>query len=68
MKRTRWLWIWLVLGLTGLQPGEIVGGHVKLAQTGMEFLSVGMDAMAAGIGDAVTTVNLKSGSLFFNPA
>ncbi len=40
----------------------------KLAQTGMQFLSVSTDSRAAGMGEAVSTLNLKSTSLFFNPA
>ncbi|MEW6511798.1 MAG: PorV/PorQ family protein [Bacteroidota bacterium] len=42
--------------------------NVKLAQTGMQFLSVMSDARAAALAGAVTTMRLRSASLFFNPA
>ena len=42
--------------------------NVKLAQSGMQFLSVVSDARAAGMAGAVTTVRMQSASLFFNPA
>jgi hypothetical protein len=41
---------------------------VKLAQTGMQFLSVVSDAHAAAMANAVTSLPLHSASLFFNPA
>lgn len=40
----------------------------KLAQTGFEFLSVQSDGRAAGMGGAVNSLEMQSGSLFFNPA
>jgi hypothetical protein len=40
----------------------------KLAQTGMKFLSVGLDARAAALGDAFTALDGGSASLFYNPA
>jgi hypothetical protein len=40
----------------------------KLAQTGFQFLSVISDAKAAGMAGAVNSLELGSGSLFFNPA
>ncbi|HAL56385.1 MAG TPA: DUF3308 domain-containing protein [Bacteroidetes bacterium] len=42
--------------------------NVKLAQTGMQFLSVVSDARAASLARATTTVPMGSGSLFSNPA
>ncbi|MFQ5772483.1 MAG: PorV/PorQ family protein [bacterium] len=42
--------------------------RVKLAQTGMQFLSVTSDARAAGMGRSVTTFEMQSSSLFYNPA
>jgi hypothetical protein len=42
--------------------------EVKLAQTGFDFLSVISDARAAGMAGAVNSVEMGSGSLFFNPA
>jgi hypothetical protein len=40
----------------------------KLAQSGMEFLIVKADAKAMGMGGAVTSLDMGSSSLFFNPA
>jgi len=41
----------------------------KLAQTGMKFLQVSLDAKMAGMGDAVTALdNLGASGLFSNPA
>lgn len=56
---------WIVLGI--LVP---VAAHAreKLAQTGMQFLSIATDARASGMGEATTTLAMKSTSLFFNPA
>lgn len=40
----------------------------KLAQTGMKFLSVSVDARAAGLGDAMTALTPGATALFYNPA
>lgn len=40
----------------------------KLAQTGMQFLSVISDGRAAALGGSVTSREMQSGALFFNPA
>ncbi len=40
----------------------------KLAQTGFQFLSVGMDARATAMAEAFTTVEGTSTALFYNPA
>ena len=45
-----------------------ISAQDKLAQTGFQFLSVATDARGGAMGDAVTTLNLGSSSLFFNPA
>ena len=42
--------------------------QVKLAQTGAQFLSVDSDAKAGGMAGALTTIEMNSASLFFNPA
>jgi len=47
---------------------SVAMGQVKLAQTGAQFLSVDSDAKAGGMGGALTTVEMNSASLFFNPA
>ncbi len=40
----------------------------KLAQSGFQFLSVVSDAHASAMAEAMTSLELGSGSLFFNPA
>jgi len=40
----------------------------KLAQTGFQFLSVVSDARGAAMGEAMTSLQTGSSSLFFNPA
>ncbi|TFH00207.1 MAG: PorV/PorQ family protein [Calditrichales bacterium] len=40
----------------------------KLAQTGIKFLSVSLDARASGLGGAVTSLEGNSTSLLYNPA
>ncbi len=40
----------------------------KLAQTGFQFLSVVSDARAAALAEAMTSLQIGSGALFFNPA
>jgi len=42
--------------------------NVKLAQTGFQFLSVISDARAAAMAGAVSTMDMGSSALFFNPA
>ncbi len=41
---------------------------VKLAQSGMQFLSVTSDARAAALGRSVTTIDMQSAALFYNIA
>lgn len=40
----------------------------KLAQTGFQFLSVGLDARATAMGEAVTAAENSSSAQFYNPA
>jgi hypothetical protein len=40
----------------------------KLAQTGLKFLSVPLDARASGLGDAVTSLEMYSSAMFYNPS
>ena len=40
----------------------------KLAQTGFQFLSVVSDAHASAMGEAMTSLQIGSSALFFNPA
>src|SRR5512142_1960244 len=48
--------------------GSAAHGQAKLAQTGFNFLSVGTDARATAMGEAFTTIDGSSTSLFYNPA
>ena len=43
-------------------------GQQKLAQTGMKFLTVGTEARAVGLGEALTSVEWGASAMFFNPA
>lgn len=45
-----------------------VQAQQKLAQTGMKFLNVGTDARAVSLGEAITSVESNSASMFYNPA
>lgn len=42
--------------------------NVKLAQSGFQFLTVVSDARAAAMGEAMTSLQVGSSALFFNPA
>ncbi len=42
--------------------------QAKLGQTGFQFLSVGSDARAGALANAMTTIEAGSSSLFYNPA
>src|SRR3972149_10622605 len=55
------LFVLLVSGLTYSQ-------NEKLAQSGFQFLSVVSDARAAAMADAMTSLQVGSSALFFNPA
>jgi hypothetical protein len=44
------------------------GRDIKLAQTGFQFLSVGLDGRGSALANAMTTVDHGSGALFYNPA
>lgn len=58
----------LILVVVLLMGSTAVGQNRKLGQTGFQFLSVTSDARAAAMGNAMTTVEAYSTSLFFNPA
>ncbi len=62
-----YLSVLLIVG-GGLPGRACAQSNTKLAQTGMQFLSVITDARAAAMAGAVTTVRMQSASLFFNPA
>jgi hypothetical protein len=48
--------------------GQQLSEQKKIAQTGMKFLSLSLDARAAGMSDAVTSLEGFSSSMFYNPA
>jgi hypothetical protein len=45
-----------------------VNAQVKLAQTGFQYLSVGQDSRAVGMGEAYTCIEGVSSGMFYNPA
>ena len=49
-------------------PDALAQDNQKAAQTGMKFLSASTSPRAAAIGNAVTTLDLGSASMFYNPA
>lgn len=56
-----------IIILLGIIPLNLFADK-KLAQTGMQFISVTPDARAAALGGAMTTIANRSGSVFSNPA
>lgn len=66
MKRITHIALIAVLALGLSIPA--VQAEKKLAQTGMQFLSVGIDARATAMGDAYTTIDAGASSIFYNPA
>jgi long-subunit fatty acid transport protein len=69
MKIPQYLRVFITL-LCGLFLTSPAAGqnYKKIAQTGMQFLSVTSDARAAALAGAMTSTPLASSSLFFNPA
>ncbi len=51
-----------------LSGSSLFAQNQKLAQTGMKFLSLSLDARASGLSQATTALENKSASLFYNPA
>lgn len=51
-----------------VQAQDLVEDRTKVAQTGMQFLSVSLDPRAASMADAVTATSSGSISMFYNPA
>lgn len=59
----------LVLLMISLQSQLIFSQQQKLAQTGMKFLNVSLDARASAFGDAITSIETNNSSaMFYNPA
>lgn len=60
---------WLLLALmVPAAYAQLIEDRTKLAQTGMQFLTVPLHARAAAMGDAMTAQGGTSASLFYNPA
>jgi hypothetical protein len=68
MKKTLFLLSIALLITCCLSTLSLQAKNKKIAQTGFQFLSVTSDAHAAAIAGAVTSAEIKSSSLFFNPA
>lgn len=66
MKRLVLVLVSVALTLSLFTPTSF--SQDKLAQTGFEFLSVGTDARATGMGEAFTTIEGSSTALLYNPA
>jgi hypothetical protein len=60
----------MILAVIGalILPNGLLAKNEKLGQTGFQFLSVVSDARAAGMADAMTSLQIGSSALFFNPA
>jgi len=59
---------WVTFTLSFSLLLQIGFAQKKLGQTGAQFLSVASDAWGAGMAEAMTVVDMNSGSLLFNPA
>ena len=59
---------WIAILALGFFYSDSFSADKKLAQTGFQFLSVATEARAAAMGEAFTTVEGSSMSLFYNPA
>jgi hypothetical protein len=58
----------LILFISSLSENSFSQERKKLAQTGLKFLSVPLDAKATGLGDAVTSINMSASAMFYNPS
>ncbi len=64
MNRGRYIKVLIVIGIVA----TLYGRDVKLAQTGFQFLSVGIDGRGSALANAMTTSEMGSGALYYNPA
>ena len=60
-----WLIIFSVILFATISPAS---GEQKLAQTGFQFLSIATDAQGGAMANAMTSIEMRSSALFFNPA
>lgn len=58
----------MVSAVIAVTAADATGQQEKLAQTGMKFLGISVDARAAGMTNAMTAVEGGSESTFYNPA
>jgi hypothetical protein len=58
----------LIFLMVLIQSLTMYSQQQKLAQTGMKFLNVSLDARASSFGDAVTSLENNSSAMFYNPA
>jgi hypothetical protein len=58
----------LVILMITLQSIDLYSQQQKLAQAGMKFLNVSLDARTTAFGDAVTSLETNSSAMFYNPA
>lgn len=58
----------LIILMVLIQSQNIFSQRQKLAQTGMKFLNVSLDARISAFGDAATSLENNSSSMFYNPA
>ncbi|HDR68179.1 MAG TPA: hypothetical protein ENN61_03930, partial [Bacteroidaceae bacterium] len=50
-----------------LMLASVSFGQQKIAQTGLQFLSVGPDGRGGALGQAMTSLDNNSESMFYNP-
>ncbi len=60
--------ILVIFGVTFLIVNTCGLAQQKLAQTGMKFLSVSLDARASALGEAFTSLQSDATAMFYNPA
>jgi hypothetical protein len=58
----------LISGIVFLLLNMNAFAQQKLAQTGMKFLSVSLDARASALGEAFTSLQTNAAAMFYNPA
>lgn len=58
----------LVLYMFIIHTGPVFSENKKLAQTGMKFLQVSLDARSSSMGSAMTALEHGSTAMFYNPA
>ncbi len=57
-----------IVGIAFFLMNSNLFAQQKLAQTGMKFLNVSLDARASALGEAVTSLHSDATAMFYNPA